>query len=299
MAAAATALGQQSPAEPVAAAPAAKPRFLFSVKSGMIADPSAKTWEDKCRLIKDLGYDGVEMDSQYAVPAKECVAAIEKTGLPIQGIVNANHWSICMSDPDAEVRKKAVGQMLDGIRFCKAVGGSTILLVPGAARDAEKENYQQVWTRSIEGIRQCIPLAAELGVRIGIETVWNKFLYKPDGGGDQSPDEMIKYLDEIDNTWVGAYIDLSNFRKYANIPNWLRALGTRVIKCDTKDYRMPGEGKKEGFCDIGDGDVDWPDTRKALAEINYYGWISSEVGGGDAKRLTDNLNRMRKYLLGA
>ena len=271
-----------------------KARFQFSVKSGMIKDPGAKSWEDKCRLLKDLGYDGVEMDSQYAVPAKEVVAATEKTGLPVHGVVNGNHWGVRLSDPREETRREAVKQLNDAIRFCHEVGGSTVLLVPGAVRDPQNENAQQVWERSIAGIRQTLPLAAELGVRIGIETVWNQFLYDPQGGGDQKPDEMIKYLDEINSAWVAAYLDLSNFLKYANIPQWLRALGPRVIKVDTKDFKL----KEDKFCDIGDGDVNWPETRKALADINYYGWISSEVPGGDRIRLADNLARMRKFLLG-
>ncbi|MGI8603740.1 MAG: sugar phosphate isomerase/epimerase family protein [Verrucomicrobiales bacterium] len=271
-----------------------KPRFLFSVKSGMIADPAAKSWEDKCKLLKDLGYDGVEMDSQYAVPVRECLAAIEKTGLPIHGVVNGNHWTVRLSDPREATRKEAVKQLEDALRFCKAVGGSTVLLVPGAVRDPQNENAQQVWERSIAGIREVCPLAAELGVRIGIETVWNEFLYDPKGGGDQKPDQMIKYLDEINNAWVGAYLDLSNFLKFANIPQWLRAMGSRLIKVDTKDFKL----KEDKFCDIGDGDVNWAETRKALEEINYFGWISSEVPRGDRVRLADNLVRMKKHLLG-
>jgi L-ribulose-5-phosphate 3-epimerase len=288
-------------AEP--AVPAAKPRFQFSLKWGMIAEPGLSV-TDKFKLLKDLGYDGVEMDSQYSVPAKEILAAQDATGIPAQGVVNANHWSIRLSDPTAEIRAKAVQELVDGIRYTHAIGGSTLLLVPGAVRDPKNENKEQVWERSIAGIRQVIPLAAELGVRIGIENVWNQFLYQhgDDAPADQKPDEFIRYVDEIASTWVGIYFDLSNHRKYSYGPDWIRAMGSRIIKCDTKDYLLAKdikEGRKEGFCDIGDGSVDWPGTRKALADINYYGWISSEVGGGNRERLADNLARMKKHLLGA
>lgn len=290
-------------ADPVAAS--AKPRFQFSVKWGMIAEPGLSV-TDKFKLLKDLGYDGVEMDSQYTVPAKEILAAQDATGLPAQGVVNANHWSIRLSDPTAEIRAKAVQELLDGIRYTHAIGGSTLLLVPGAVRDPKNENKEQVWERSIAGIRQVIPLAAELGVRIGIENVWNQFLYQHgnDAPTDQKPDEFIRYVDEIASTWVGIYFDLSNHRKYSHGPAWIRAMGSRIIKCDTKDYLLAKdaevkEGRKEGFCDIGDGSVDWPGTRQALADINYYGWISSEVGGGNRDRLADNLARMKKHLLEA
>ena len=280
-----------------------KPRFQFSLKWGMVAEPGLSV-TDKFKLLKDLGYDGVEMDSQFAVPAKEILAAQDATGLPVQGVVNANHWSIRLSDPTAEIRAKALEELLAGLRYTKLIGGSTLLLVPGAVRDARNENKEQVWERSIAGIRQAIPLAAELGVRIGIENVWNGFLYQhgDDAPADQKPDEFIRYVDEIGSSWVGVYFDLSNHRKYSYGPDWIRAMGTRIIKCDTKDYRLAkdaAEGKKEGFCDIGDGSVDWVETRKALAGINYYGWISSEVGGGNRERLADNLARMRRHLLGS
>jgi len=283
-------------------APPAKPRFQFSVKWGMINEPGLSV-TDKFKLLKDLGYDGVEMDSQFAVPAKEILAARDATGIPAQGVVNANHWSTRLSDPSAEIRAKAVEELHAGIRYTHAIGASTLLLVPGAVQDPQNENKEQVWERSIAGIRQAIPLAAELGVRIGIENVWNRFLYDHGDGApaDQKPDEFIRYVDEIASTWVGIYLDLSNHRKYAYEPDWIRAMGSRIIKCDTKDYRLAKDardGQKEGFCDIGEGSVDWPGTRKALADINYFGWISSEVAGGNRDRLADNLARMRKHLLG-
>lgn len=289
-------------AKPEVFAATGKPRFQFSLKWGMIDEPLSVM--DKFKLLKDLGYDGVEMDSQYSVPAKELTAAIEATGLPAQGVVNANHWSIRLSDPSADIRAKALKELLDGIRYTHDIGASSLLLVPGAVRDPQNENKEQVWQRSIEGIRQALPLAAEKGVRICIENVWNQFLYTHGNGApdNQSAEQYIKYVDELNSTWVGIYLDLSNHRKYSYCPDWIRAMGSRIVKCDTKDYLLAKDakdGKKEGFCDIGEGSVDWPATRKALADINYYGWISSEVGGGNRARLADNLARMNKYIQGA
>ena len=54
----------------------------------MIKEPGLSV-TDKFKLLKDLGDDGVEMDCQFAVPAKEILAAQEATGLPAQGVVNA------------------------------------------------------------------------------------------------------------------------------------------------------------------------------------------------------------------
>jgi hexulose-6-phosphate isomerase len=88
-----------------------------------------------------------------------------------------------LSDPTADTRAKAVEELLEGIRYTRAIGASTLLLVPGAVRDQKNENKHQVWERRVAGIRQAIPLAAELGVRIGIGNIWNRFLY-PIGDAD-------------------------------------------------------------------------------------------------------------------
>lgn len=281
----------QSPAAQ-APAPAPESRYQFSVKSGMINDPSCKSWQEKLQLLKDLGFDGVEYDNDLDANPHEIAEASAKVGLPVQGLVNPYHWSVRLSDPDPAVRQRAVTNMERALRFAKTVGASTVLLVPGKVSDPKAENFDQVWTRSIEGIRRVIPLAARLGVRIGIENVWNQFLYQPNGPDNQSCEQYIKYVDEINSTWVGLYLDFSNHRKFGNPAEWIREMGPRIIKCDTKDF-VVADGR---FCDVGEGDVPWSEVRKACQEINYFGWISSEVEGGDRQRLTKVLADLRRVL---
>jgi hexulose-6-phosphate isomerase len=63
------------------------------------------------------------------------------------------------------------------------------------------------------------------------------------------------------------------------------------VKLDVK-----GWGRKNGFCKIGDGDVDWADVRKALTEIGFSGWATAEVGGGGRERLKEIAERMDRAL---
>lgn len=281
-----------SPTPGAAAADASPSRFQFSVKSGMIQDPACQNWKDKFQLLKDLGFDGVEYDEGLDANPHEIAAASAQVGLPVQGLVNPYHWNVRLSDRDPAVRAKAIANMERALEFAKTVGASTVLLVPGKVTDPQHENFDQVWQRSIEGVRTVIPLAAKLGVRIGIENVWNQFLYQHDGPGDQSPDLYNKFVDEIDSAWVGLYFDFSNHRKYGDPASWLRGMGSRVIKCDTKDFKIAADQ----FCDVGEGDVPWPEVRQACADIHYFGWVSSEVGGGDRQRLAKVLADLRKVL---
>jgi hexulose-6-phosphate isomerase len=259
-----------------------KPKLKKAVKFGMIGEGA--TVEEKFALIKSLGFEGVEMDSPSGVNVAEAVAAAQKTGINIHGVIDSVHWKIRLSDPDEAVRQKGLEALRGAIADAKAYSATTVLLVPGAVRDPEKENFDQVWQRSQEQIRQAIPDAKSAGVQIAIEVVWNDFITKPE--------QLVKYVDDFQDPTVGAYFDVSNMIKYGVPPaDWIRALGKRMLKFDFKGY-----SNKKKWVDIGEGDENWPEVLKALGEIGYNGWATSEVKGGDRAHLADVSKRMDRVL---
>lgn len=260
------------------------PHLRLAVKYSMIRLPDASPLE-KLELVKKIGFEGVEISAPGEVDLKELVAASEKTGIKIHGVINANHWKVRMSDPDEGVRAQAVATLKEAIRAAKFVGADTVLLVPGKVTDPKNENWEQVWERSQAGVRACLDDAEANGVVIAIETVWNDFI--------TTPEQMIRYVDEIDNPHCGAYFDCSNMLKYG-VPSaeWIRRLGKRMVKFDFKGY-----SHATGFkTPIGEGDENWPEVLKALAEVGYNGWATSEVAGGGEPELTDIYQRMAKAL---
>jgi hexulose-6-phosphate isomerase len=260
-----------------------------AVKLGMVRMDGGLV--EKFQLLKDLGFDGVELDSPGAVDNQQARAASQTVGLPIHGVVDDIHWNVRLSDPDPATRARGLAGLRKAIEDSHSVGGSTVLLVPGKVTDPEHENQQQVWRRSIDGIRQAIPLAARLGIRILIENVWNGFCYRPDGPADQTADQLAAYLDELSSPWVGSYFDIGNHQKYGQPAQWIRTLGRRIVKLDVKGFARPNR-----FCDIGAGDIDWPGVRQALREIRFTGWATAEVGGGDRTRLEQIANQMDRVL---
>jgi L-ribulose-5-phosphate 3-epimerase len=261
----------------------------LSLKCGMAQ--FGANLEEKFRILKELGYDGVELDSPGGQDKAEALAASKATGLPIHGVVDSIHWKTRLSDPDAAIREEGLKGLLTAIRESHACGGSSVLLVPGVV-DA-KTNHDDACARSITEIRKALPLAAELGVHILIENVWNRMFYTEDGGPAQSAEKLKAYLDEVDSPWVGSYFDIGNHQRFGKPAEWIRTLGKRIVKLDCKDW-----GVKGGFGKIGEGDVDWPEVRKALAEIGYTGWATAEVQGGDRAACGEILAQMNKHLIG-
>ena len=252
-----------------------------SVKWGMIDIEG--TVLEKFQLCEQLGYDGMELISPADLDPNEVRRAADATGMPVHGVVDMKHWSIRLSSPDPTTRQQGREFLQQAIRDAKSFGGDSVLLVPGAVK-GKNENHDHVWQRSIIEIRKVLPLASRLGVRVLIENVWNGFC--------ETPEQLRDYLDEIDSPWVGAYFDIGNVVKFSPSEKWIRTLGSRIVKLDVKDW-----GNANGFCKIGDGDVNWPEVRNALQEIQFTGWSTAEVAGGGRDRLTDIAARMDRVLV--
>jgi hexulose-6-phosphate isomerase len=261
-------------------------RIYKTLKVGMVRMPGALT--EKFKAVKAAGFDGIEMNSP-GMNVEETIQAIDESGLPVDGTVCSSHWDIRHTDADAGVRAKALDDLKAALRQTHEVGGHTTLLVTGHGKDGPEN---EIWPRSIENIAKAVPLAAELGVHIAIENVWNQFLYNHEGGADQTADKFVKYVDELNSPWVGMQFDIGNHWKYGDAGDWIRALGRRVIKLDIKGFSR----KEDKFTDIGEDDIDWGDVRKALREINFYGWCAAEVGGGGPDRLKLIASQMDQVL---
>ena len=253
-----------------------KGRLFKTLKGGMTGGVKGSL-ADKFKAAKAAGFDGIEMDSP-GMNVEETKAAIKEADFPVDGTVCSTHWSIRHTSPKAEDRATALEHLKSALRDTHAVGGGTVLLVVGKGEDGPES---EIWERSIENISKALPLAAQLGVQIAIENVWNQFLYDHAGDHTQTAEKFVKYVDEFNSPWVGMQFDIGNHWKYGSMGDWIRALGKRVVKLDLKGFSR----KDNKFTDIGEGDIDWADVRKALLEINYYGWAAAEVGGGDEARL--------------
>ncbi|MGI9470313.1 MAG: sugar phosphate isomerase/epimerase family protein [Rubripirellula sp.] len=252
-----------------------------SLKWNMVKLPGSVL--DQFATLKRLGYDGVELDSPGGIPIHDAVNASQKVGLPIEGIVNSTHWRTRHSDPNPVVRAQAIADMREALQYAKAVGATSVLLVPGKVTDAETENHQQVWDRSIAAIRQLTDQAEDLNVQILIENVGNGFC--------ETPELFADYIDAINHPMVGIHFDIGNHIRVSAPSKWIRVLGKRIRKLDVKDRTRDNERTL-----IGEGDADWAGVREALSEVGYVGWAAAEVPGGDDDRLGDVLARMNRVL---
>lgn len=254
-----------------------KPLIKKSLKWGMVKEDLSVM--DKFKLLKDLGFDGVELDSPNDLNMDEVLKAKEATGLEIPGVVNSLHWKMPLSDPDPAVREKCTESMNAALRDCVKYGATTVLLVPAVVN--EKVSYAQAYERCVVEIKKMLPVAEETGVKIAIENVWNNFLL--------SPLEAAQFIDGFNSPMIGWYFDVGNIVRYGWPTHWIEVLRHRIFKIDIKEYsrkKQQEEGIWKGFdVELLEGDCNWPAVNQALRAAGYKGWGSAEIPGGDRVRL--------------
>ena len=77
-------------------------------------------------------------------------------------------------------------------------------------------------------------------------------------------------------TSFGVYMDVGNVMAGGYPQQWIRILGKRIKRVHLKDFKV-AVGTAEGFCDLLEGDVPWPEVIKALKEIGYDGPLTAEM----------------------
>ena len=245
-------------------------------------------WRQVLKENAKAGFTGIELGPVGYMPEEPAILAEALSEFDqelIGGVIfRAFH------DPDAW------DDVLDGsIRTCKALAahGATRLVIidsisprraPTAGRAAEAE---QMGTAEWEVFRNRIATIAkmgaeEYGLSVGIHAHAAGFI-------DFEP-ELERLLDEVDEKILGICFDTGHhsyagfdpvtfMKKHISRINYMHfkdinpKVKANVITNRTGFYDACGEGI---FCNLGDGDVDFPAVRQLLLDTGFNGWCTVE-----------------------
>lgn len=187
-------------------------------------------------------------------------------GIKIHSLATMMLFFYPLSSPIAKVRDKGISVVTKMLEAAEIFNAETILVVPGLVTPST--GYDDVYKRSMAVMKELEAEARRKGIILAIENVWNRFLL--------SPLEMVRYIDEIDSSYVGAYLDVANVMPYGYPADWIKTLGARIKGVHFKDFRLD-IGNILGFTHLFHGDVDLNSAYNALKEIRYDGYVTLEV----------------------
>jgi hexulose-6-phosphate isomerase len=279
--------------------PAKAAEVRGTLHKAMIVGPvTEKTLEP----LKTAGFEGVE--TRYYTcgdaEAAKLKGNADRMGMRIHSVMRG--WAEFNTD-DPKKLLATIEETRQSMRAAKAYGADDILLVPCRIGGMpmpeawefkiefdEKSGYLK---RVVEGdnskyaeyiaahnkasdasrvaVEALIPLAEELKIIIALENVWNNLWV--------APAFYKSFVSWFNHPWVKSYFDIGNHVKYAPPQDWIRELGSLVVRLHVKDFKLNADGHGGTFCHPRDGSIDWPAVRLALSDIDYNGWASIEDGG--------------------
>ena len=230
---------------------------------------------------KEIGFESIELNleeegeitlASQEKGLSEIKKFAEDTGLEISSILAALLWKYPLTSEDKITAEKGKDAVKKAVEIASIFQADTVLVIPGVVGSVllaptDVYPYDKVYKKSQEVLKELAPFAKEHKVYLGVENVWNKFLL--------SPTEMRNFIDEIDEEYVQGYFDVGNILLYGYPEHWIRVLGKRIKKVHLKDFRT-SVGTLDGFVNLLEGDVNWPEVMAAFKEIGYDGYFTGE-----------------------
>ncbi len=238
--------------------------------------------KESFKLAKDAGFEGVEValaeDGEVNLKSteKELLAvkdAAKENGIELYSVASGLYWDNWLNADDKAERERAKDIVKRQLDTANLVGADTILVIPGCVNadfvsETKIVDYKTTYERSLEAISELKEYAEKVGVSIGLENVWNKFL--------TSPMEMRAFIDKVDSDFVGSYLDIGNTLYNGYPEHWVSILAEKIKKVHFKDYRRAAGGL-HGFVDLLAGDVNYPAVMAELEKVGYDGWVTAEM----------------------
>ncbi len=284
---------------------------------GVIENIEGERW-DYARVLDEMretGYAGTELGDWGFMPTEpEALCdALTHRGLRMLGSwVNVHlHDAERLAQDEAEAVRTA--------RLLAEVGGEQNLVVLGndpytdAVRTLnagrirpEHEMSQAMWQTFAHGANQ---IAQAVQRETGLRTVFHHHI----GTWVETPAETAKLLTLTDPDLLGLVFDTGHWRFAGGDPvAGLRQHADRIWYVHFKDHdpAVAAQSRREGwdgvesvargvFCELGQGDVDFPAVLQTLEAIGYDSWIVVEQdvvpGLGTPK---ESARRNRDYLAG-
>lgn len=237
--------------------------------------------KESIRKAKEVGFESIELNLEaegeitLASQEKELLEIkkfAEDADLEISSILAALLWKYPLTGEDKTIAEKGKDVVKKAVEIASIFQADTVLVIPGVVGSVllaptEVYPYDTVYKKSQEVLKELAPFARERKVYLGVENVWNKFLL--------SPTEMKNFIDEIAEEYVQAYFDVGNVLLYGYPEHWIRVLGKRIKKVHLKDFRT-AVGTLDGFVNLLEGDVNWPEVMSAFKDIGYDGYLTAE-----------------------
>ena len=250
-------------------------------------DPRNPDWREVLRQCAAAGYTGIELGPVGFMPEDPAVLgeALSEHGLELIGGVVFRPFH----DPDAW------DDVLDGatrtIAALTAHGARDLVLIdsisprraPTAGRASEAEQMApDEWAAFRDRIAHVARLGTDAGLTVGIHAHAAGFVdFEPELERllDEVPDDVLKICFDTGHHSYAGHDPVAFMRRHVGRISYMHLkdidpdVKADVVARRTDFYAACGQGI---FCNLGRGDVDFPEVRRILLDAGFSGWCTVE-----------------------
>jgi len=265
-------------------------------------DPRNPPWETVLRECAEAGYKGIELGPVGFMPEDPDVLgpALAKYDLELIGgvVFRAFHDPEKWDDVMDGVRRTCQALTAHGAKHLVLIDSISARRAPTAGRADEAEQMDTAeWTGFVDRIRTVARMGSEdYGLTVGMHAHAAGFM-------DFEP-ELERLLNEVDEAVLKICLDTGHHAyagydpvafvaknagriSYMHFKDTSPAVKADVIANRTGFYDACAQGI---FCNLGDGEVDFPAVRDVLLNAGFEGWCTVEQDcdpEGDTSPITD------------
>lgn len=250
-------------------------KLRYSVSNWIYGDEELQTIFDK---LKRWGYSGIELTGEpRRYSTKEVKKLCADHDLEVLSIAGIYPWPTKerdLSNPDPQVRGKAVDYLHRCCDFAAELGAPLVIVVPSAvgkttpAGDPQGEDewgqaVEIEWKYAIDSVSQAIPHAKVTGVLLAIEPInrYETFLVN-------TAEEGLRFISEVDSDMVKLHLD--SFHMNIEESNLVEAI--RKSKDLLVNFHIADSNRQA----VGRGHIDFRAVIEALYAIDYRGALALE-----------------------
>jgi inosose dehydratase len=251
-------------------------------------DPRNPAWREVLRQNAEAGYSGIELGPVGYMPEDPAILgeALAEHGLELIGgvVFRPYHDPAAWDDVLDATHRTARALQAHGARHIVLIASISSRRAPTAGRAGEAEQMDKAeWQAFRDRTAESARIGSEeYGLTVGIHAHAAGFM-------DFEP-ELERLLDEVDDkilkicfdtghhsyagfdpvAFMKKHIGRISYMHFKDIDPEVKA---RVIENRTGFYEACGQGI---FCNLGEGDVDFPAVRQVLLDAGFEGWCTVE-----------------------
>lgn len=217
--------------------------------------------EEKCKLAKEIGVDGVEVQGNLKQDPRELANLLAKYELKVLSVTPDN---VDISSDNEDTRQKAVQYFLDLLTWARDLGADRICLHGEVGKIVGCGDIEKDWELLLDSTKTVMEKAVALQIEVVFE-VLNRY----ENHQIVTAQEALKLIDAVNSPNLFVLLDAYHMNiEESNPVEALRTVGDKLGVYHVADSNRQA---------IGNGHANIIGQIEALQEINYMGPIIMEM----------------------